>query len=130
MARKDFINQLEAMGYRVEDHGENRVAFRYKIPVGRFAGQEIWLGFVVPDDFPASPPTGPHVSPRLLPIHPGQDLPHPQGGVHESPFNAATNGGSKTEQWEYWSRPFHRWPNTDHTVKDYMAHIRNLFASQ
>jgi hypothetical protein len=130
VARKDFIEQLEAMGYNVQERGENRLAFTYVVPIGRFADQQILLGLVVNDDFPVNPPSGPHVSPRLLPLHPGSDLPHPQGGVHESPFDAPVNGGPKTEQWEYWSRPFHGWAATDRTVRAYMTHIRSLFASQ
>ncbi len=121
MARKDFAEQLTALGYKVEDRGENRLAFRYTVPVGRFRGQEIWLGLVVADDFPLTPPSGPHVSPRLLPLHPGNDLPHPQGGVHESPFGP---------EWQYWSRPFHPWPKTDRTVVAYLGHIRDLFQKQ
>lgn len=130
MARKDFAEQLTALGYKVEERGENRLAFRYIIPVGRFEGQEIWLGFVANDDFPANPPSGPHLSPRLLPLHPGNDLPHPQGGVHESPFDTSQSGGPKTDQWEYWSRPCNGWAATDRTVKAYMAYIRTLFATQ
>jgi hypothetical protein len=129
MARKDFVDQLLALGYKPEERGENRLAFRYTIPIGRLAGQEIWLGFVVGDDFSVNPPGGPHVSPRLLPLHPSNDLPHPQGGVHESPFDAAQGGAPKTELWEYWSRPFHGWAGTDRTVRAYMGHIRNLFTT-
>jgi hypothetical protein len=130
MARKDFVEQLQILGYEVEERGEDRLAFPYVIPVGRFAGKKILLGFIVHDDFPMTPPSGPHISPRLLPLHPGSDLPHPQGGVHESPFDAPAGGGIKTELWEYWSRPFPGWAGTKRTVKAYMAHIRNLFESQ
>jgi hypothetical protein len=129
MARKDFIDQLKTLGYEPEERGENRLAFRYTVPVGRSAGQEIWLGFAVNEDFPANPPSGPHLSPRLLPLHPGNDLPHPHGGVHESPFDTPHGGGPKTEVWQYWSRPCHGWSNTDRTVKAYLAHIRNLLAT-
>lgn len=41
MARQDFIDQLRALGYTVEDRGENRLAFQYTIPVGKFATKEI-----------------------------------------------------------------------------------------
>jgi hypothetical protein len=130
VARKDFVDQLTAIGYKVEERGENRLAFRYTIAVGRLAGQEIWLGLAVNDDFPANPPGGLHISPRLLPIHPANDLPHPQGGVHESPFDVPTGGGPKTQIWQYWSRPFPGWSNTERTVKAYLAHIHNLFVNQ
>jgi hypothetical protein len=121
MGRKDFVEQLEALGYRVEDLGDNRLAFRYIVPVGRFRGQETRLGLIVADDFPLNPPGGLHVSPRLLPIHPGNNLPHPQGGVHESPFGP---------EWQYWSRPFPSWQKTDRTVAAYLGHIRDLFQKQ
>lgn len=121
MARKDFIEQLQALGYAVEDKGENQLAFPYTVPVGKFANQEIQIGFVVGDDFPFTPPSGPHISPRLLPINPAGAVPHPAGGVHESPFGP---------EWQYWSRPFPNWQTTDRTVRTYMAHIRHLFDTQ
>lgn len=121
MARSDFITQLQALGYNVEDKGGNRLAFRYIIPLGRYAGQDIWLGFEVGEDFPATPPGGPHVSPRLLPLNNTQGVPHPIGAIHESTFG---------EGWEYWSRPFPVWPDTDRTVIAYMRHIRRLFDTQ
>lgn len=118
MARQDFINQLRAMGHEVEEPGGNRLTFAYTIPVGKRANQEIKLGFEVADDFSANPPSGPHVSPRILPLDNTKD-PHPKGGVHESP-----NFGS---DWEYWSRPFPNWSSTDRTVSTYMAFVRYLF---
>lgn len=120
MARSDFIAQIKAMGYEVEDKGENRLAFPYTIPIGRFAGQQIKLGFVVGDDFPMTPPSGPHISPRLLPLNPAQ-VPHPVGGIHASNFG---------EDWEYWSRPFPNWAGTNRTASAYMRHIRHLFDTQ
>lgn len=121
MARADFITQLQPLGFQVDDLGENRLSFPYTVPVGRFADREIRLGFIVSDDFPMNPPSGPHLSPSLLPIHPGSDLSHPAGGVNTSPFG---------QDWQYWSRPFHQWPDTDRSVRTYMAFIRHLFATQ
>jgi hypothetical protein len=129
MARQDFISQLTELGYHVEERGENRLAFPYVVPIGKYLDRQITLGLVVGDDFPATPSSGPHVSPRLLPLHPGNDLPHPQGGVHESPFDIQPDG-QKGECWEYWSRPFHGWPKTDRTVRAYMAFIRQLLQNQ
>lgn len=120
MARKDFIDGLRALGLEPQELEGQRVVLRYRIPVGAFIGQEIMLGFTVGDDFPFNPPTGPRVSPRLFPIHPGPDIPHPHGGVHE-----AKEYG---ESWEYWSRPFAGWAATDRSVAAYMRHIRDLFA--
>jgi hypothetical protein len=119
MARKDFIDQLKALNYQVEELPENRLAFDYRVPVGKFAGKDIRLGFVVADDFPQNPPSGPHVSPRLLPLQSGGQ--HPSGGINASPFG---------EDWEYWSRPFQGWAGTDRSVKAYLAFIRQLFDTQ
>ncbi len=122
MSRQDFITQLRDLNYEATELPNNRVSFPYTIPVGKFAGQVIQLGFVVADDFPLNPPSGPHLSPHLLPIHSGGDLPHPLGGVHESsPFGSG---------WQYWSRPFQNWAETDKTVATYMGHIRALFQTQ
>jgi hypothetical protein len=120
MARQDFINQLQTIGYSVEDKGNGKLCCKYSIPIGRFIGQEIMLGFVVADDFPANAPSGPHISPQILPIN--RDGKHPNGRVHPSdPFG---------DGWEYWSRPYPSWGATDKTVKTYMKHIVQLFATQ
>lgn len=118
MAKQDFINQLTSLGYKVEDLGSNKIEFKYAIPIGRLADQEIKLGFLIQDDFPANPPSGPHVSPRLLPINP-QSGTHPNCGIHESEQFGP--------EWEYWSRPFPDWGRTDHTARTYMAFVRRLF---
>jgi hypothetical protein len=120
MAYQDFIVGLTQMGYTPRELGPGRVAINYTIPAGRFAGKEIALAFKVGNDFPANPPGGPVVSPRLLPIHPKND-PHPDGGVHEAPEFGA--------EWEYWSRPHNTWPKTDRSVKAYMLHVQSLFAT-
>lgn len=117
MGRQQFIDELTAMGYQPGSRGDNLVAFRYTIPVGKFIGKEIDLAFAVNDDFPINPPGGPHVSPCLLTLNPSGGS-HPNCGVHNSPLG---------EGWQYWSRPFQNWPGTKRTVRDYMAHIRHLF---
>jgi hypothetical protein len=118
MARQDFIIQLQNMGFDVEDMGGGKLAILYPIPVGKQIGQKIKLGFKVGDDFPGTPPSGPHVSPRILPINTTSGS-HPNNGIHESPDFGP--------EWEYWSRPFPSWGMTDHSVRVYMAHIRHLF---
>ena len=120
MSREDFIKQLKSLGYAVEERENNRIAVPYTIPLRKFVGQEIRLGFEVPGDFPMNPPSGPHLTPRLLPLN-DQSKEHPAGGVHASDFGA---------DWQYWSRPFPNWNNTDRTVKTYLAHIRKLFQTQ
>ena len=120
MAQQDFITQLQALGYTVTEYGGNRVAISYIVPLGTFADREIMLGFEVPGDFPLTPPSGPHISPRLLPNNTAANV-HPAGGVHDSGFGP---------DWHYWSRPFPDWQRTERTVRVYLAHIRHLFDTQ
>lgn len=121
MARQDFVDQLKALGYQPQELGENRLCFEYTIPVGKFIGQNIRLGLVVGDDFPATPPGGLHISPHLLPLNGNGGVLHPAGGIHASPFGS---------DWQYWSRPCPDWPKTDRTVRVYMAYIRRLLETQ
>ena len=120
MAYEDFLTGLTALGYAPKELARGRVTIDYTILSGRFAGKQITLGLRVNDDFPANPPGGPLVSPRLLPINPAT-VPHPDGGVHE-----ANEFGA---DWQYWSRPHAAWPTTDRTVRTYMLHIQSLFAT-
>lgn len=119
MGMIDFINQLRDLGYTVEELGENKIAFPYEIPAGRFQGQKIKLGFNAPTDFPVSSPSGPHLTPHLLPMNSGAPA-HP-ARVADSNFGS---------EWQYWSRPFQKWAETNKTVKDYMRYIRHLFETQ
>lgn len=119
MGQADFVNQLRELGYTVEELGDNKIAFPYEIPVGRFKGQKIKLGFHAPTDFPVSPPSGPHLTPHLLPMNAGASA-HP-ARVADSNFGP---------EWQYWSRPFHKWAETNKTAKDYMRYIRHLFETQ
>ena len=119
MSREDFAHQLRAQGFAPEERAGGFLVFPYVVPSGSFAERPINLGFQVGDDFPANPPGGPHISPRLLPLHPNDGTPHPFGAVHESP--------SLGSDWEYWSRPFLNWPQTDRSVRAYLAHVRHLF---
>lgn len=119
MSAQDFITELREMGFDVEEHEDSKVSFPWKVPVGKFADTEIRLGFVVPQDYQLSPPTGPHISPELLPRENGGV--HPSGGVLESPFGSG---------WQYWSRPLNHWPQTKRTARDVMAHVKQLFATQ
>jgi hypothetical protein len=121
MAGSGFTEQLKALGYQITELGDGKISFPYEIPTGKFSGQSIRLGFVVPGDFPVTPPSGPHISPRLLPIN-TRAGPHPAFGVHESSQFGA--------EWEYWSRPIHHWNHTKRTAKDVMAHARHLFDTQ
>lgn len=122
MTREEFIAGFAAHGLKEEGRKDFFVIFSYTVPVGKFAGQKIRLAFEITGDMPLIPPGGPHVSPRLLPIHPAHDLPHPNGAVCESP--------SLGPEWEYWSRPFHRWQDGERDSARYMRHINRLFDTQ
>lgn len=120
MAKQDFINQLEALGYKATEPHPGFIAFEYEIPLGRFIGRVVTVAFQVDDSFPMNPPPGPHFKEQLLPITGGGGA-HPFGAIHIS-----TLGGG----WQYWSRPFtNHWNTSDRTVKTYLAHIKNLLAT-
>jgi hypothetical protein len=120
MTRAEFVDGLKALGFDpVEPKGkEDFVVFPYEIRVGKFAGQTIQLGLQV---FDLNPPGGPHVCPRLRPLHPSNDLPHPEGGIHASPLG---------DEWQYWSRPYPNWDLKERSARTYMDHINKLFAEQ
>ena len=121
---EEFKLGLEELGIVAEVCGD-RVTFGYTPDLGKFAGQQLRLGIKVPPNFQLNPPTGIHVSPRILPIHPGNDKPHPFGGVHES---AEFEENPAEPIWQYWSRPFTNFAKTDRSVRAYMRHVRALFA--
>ena len=101
--------ELRDLGLEVTVNG-SFVTFPFVIQSGSREGQIITVGIEVPVDFPANPPPGPHVRPRLG---------HPDGHV-----NSSALGG----EWEYWSRPFPLWTSTNKTASDYMAHVRLLIS--
>lgn len=117
MGAADFVTELVQLGFDPIDLGTGRVAIRYPVRLGRFSGETIRLGFANIDSFPLNPPQTPHVSPRLLPVHPGQEVPHPDGGINESDFG---------EDWEYWSRPIADWAS-DPSARHLVQHISDLF---
>jgi len=120
MAKIDFINQLEALGYKTKEPKPGFVSCEYEIEVGKFIGQKVTIAFQVGDNFPMSPPPGPHFKPHLLPVTGGGGT-HPFGAIHNSPLGT---------EWQYWSRPFtQHWNTSDRTVKTYLGHIKNLLAT-
>ena len=125
---KAFAEGLRALGYEpgALANGPDHIFFNYPVEIGRFAGRIFRLGFVVPPDFPNIPPGGPHVSPQIWPIRTGNDVPHPAGGVHQSPTFQQGAGG----KWQYWSRPCIDWGKSKRTVIAYMAHIWRLWETQ
>lgn len=120
MAKADFINQLQALGFKVQELVNNFITFEYEIPIGKFSGQVVSIAFQFDNGFPMNPPAGgPHFKPLLLPKTGGGGA-HPFGAIHDSPLG---------HEWEYWSRPFKDWNKTDKSARAYMAHIRNLLTT-
>ena len=122
-----FTEGLKALGYNpVALSGKpDHIVIDYEVPTGRFAGQKVRHGFIVPADFPMTAPSGPHVSPHIHPINTGGE--HPTGCIHHAqaqPFEAGAGGA-----WQYWSRPFKNWAEGK-TVADYMSHVWRLWDSQ
>jgi len=105
----EFLRQLAAEGLSVAVE-KGIATFSLTVPIGSRIGEDIRVGLQVPPDFPLSPPPGPHLSPII---------PHPDGAVHDSPLG---------KNWCYWSRPFRGWAQSSRTVREYMAHVRNLLA--
>lgn len=117
--KEAFSEGLKQLGSVPEDGKDNRLTFKYTIGAGRFKDMVITVGIEVPADFNVTCPTGPHISPRLIPINPnaaGNDR------SAESP-----NFGS---DWQYLSRPFvdqqAGWNRTSRNVKAYMQHIKRI----
>jgi hypothetical protein len=114
--RQEFERQLRDLGISPDPElSDSRLSFDYDISSGRFKGQRIKVGVEVPPNFPMTPPGGPHVMPRILPINEG--APNHPDRVAQSPFGDA---------WEYWSRPFIGWKGTE-GVGRYLAFLDYLF---
>lgn len=120
MRAQQWIADLRALGFDAGLMIANTVAFPFTIPVGSFIGTNVRIAVAVPEDV-LTPPTGICVTPRLLPIHPDQSIPHPRGGVHEAPHLGP--------EWQYLSRPFTGWLQSTRDAAAYLAHIRHLFAT-
>jgi hypothetical protein len=114
-----FLADLQELGYDAELRGENLVISTYEAELGTRMGESFTIGLHVPGDWPMTPPGGPIVAPRILPLNSDQSIPHPYGGVHEN--------NELGVEGHYLSRPFLNWPATDRSVAAYLAHIRHLF---
>lgn len=114
-----FIEGLRGLGYDSMDHGEGKVSFRYTIGAGRFKDQVITVGIAVPTDFNVTCPTGPHITPRLIPINPA-------GAGNDRAAESPQFG----PEWEYLSRPFvdntEGWNRTTRDVKAYLRHVKRI----
>lgn len=114
MGRDKFKEGLEALGHTPELKDENKIIIPFVVEKGRFAGQQIQLGFEVPADFEMAPPGGPHISPRLIPVN---TAPQDNSRAAESPFGP---------DWQYLSRPFlDQWP-LKRTVKRYLEFVSHI----
>lgn len=70
----------------------------------------------MPNDFPRTPPHGPHFSPALLPVN--LDASSHPNRVHPSNFG---------HDWVHWSRPHPLWETTGRSVAVYLAYVKALF---
>lgn len=116
-----FIQGLKELGYTPEDLGANRVAFAYTVKDGRFKDRTIKVGIEVPADFNVTCPTGPHISPSLIPLNPN------------GAGNDRAAGSGFGQEWQYLSRPFRDqqagWNRTKRDVKAYLRHVRQILDS-
>ncbi len=123
-----FIEGLRDLGYNpvaLEGHPDH-IVIDYEVQSGKFAGKHVRHGFIVPGDFPMTPPTGPHVSPE---IHPEKgEGQHPTGAIHKThSVNFVQKAGGP---WQYWSRPFPNWAESKRKVAVYMSHVAKLWETQ
>ncbi len=115
MAKQDFINQLNLLGYSPTDLGGNKVHFEYLVKIGKNRGLTLLLGFEMGNDFPMNCPHGPHFKSVGI-----ASWTEPSNGIHSSPFG---------NEWRHWSRPFKEWNRTNRTVKEYLSHIRKILVN-
>lgn len=116
IGNQEILNQLLDKGFNAWMHTNNFVCFKYKIPHGRFKGQEIEIALQAPQ-FPNLPPSGPYIKPHLLPISGGGGS-HPFGGIHDRK--------KPTADFQYWSRPFRGW-TSGMSISDYLGFLNTLF---
>lgn len=114
-----FEEGLRALGLEPEPRDDPRTTFRYEIPVGRFIGTVVVIGLDVPGDWPNTPPSGPHVSGRMVGAN----------GAAPGGTSSNTSGSNFGADFEYWSRPYPSpWGRDGRTVAAYLAFLRKLFA--
>jgi len=116
-----FVAGLVAFGIEpvVLADKPDHLRFEYVVETGKHIGKKVRHGVIVPPDFPASWPSGPHVSPHIHPIN--CQGAHPTGAVHQSDFG---------EEWQYWSRPLQGAAPGKNPVARYLSHIFRLWDTQ
>lgn len=117
MGSEEILKQLSEQGYKPVMYDNGFVGFEFEIPHGKFRNQKVQIALQAPQ-FPDIPPSGPYIKPYLLPIKP-EHGPHPYHGVHDRKLPNA--------EFQYWSRPFHGWDESEKTIKVYLAFLRTLF---
>jgi hypothetical protein len=105
-----FCEEARALGYEPQEAGPNLVYFAYTIENGPRRGEQVDLGFEVPENYSVEPPHGPCYRPAIL-RDKGLDGVHP-----DRHFGAG---------WDHWSRPMEGW-SKDRTLRAYMRHVRRL----
>lgn len=96
-----LIADLRGLGHAAEGPFESNkwqwlVIQGYTIAAGRFAGEVVRLAVPVPSEFPAVPPGGLYISPKLVPDAEMGGL-----NIHDRSGETKELGG----EWQYWSRP-------------------------
>jgi hypothetical protein len=120
-----FVKELGDLGYEADQQASFAI-FDYFIEVGPRAGSSVKIA-VNAAGHPHSPPSGPFVSPRLLPVR-ADGSPAPLGGVH--PADGRDGFSDPNGTWEYWSRPFNEWDAAGRSARAYVEiHLRRLFAA-
>lgn len=114
-----FIKQLKQLGYTPEvQEGTPRVVFSYIIGAGKFKDRTITVGVEVPEDFAVTCPSGPHISPNLIPMN--------DHAVNNEKAVPSAFGS----EWQYLSRPFvsgtDGWNRTTKDAKAYLRHIKRI----
>jgi hypothetical protein len=116
---EEFARQLREMDIEpYPNQVGNHIVFDYLVPAGKYRGSQIRIGLEVPSDFSRTPPGGPHISPRLLPMNPNA-AGHPD----------KTADSSFGTDWQYLSRPYRGVWSARKGASDYLAHIDHLFAT-
>jgi hypothetical protein len=123
-----FLSGLRELGHQPSTlQGKpDHVVIDYEVQSGKFAGKSLKHGFIVPADFPVTPPSGVHIAAWIHPERSGGD--HPTGGIHRAAaasFRQAVGG-----DWQYWSRPPKDWAISKKTASTYMVHVWRLWDSQ
>lgn len=128
MGADAFAQELTVLGFdpaEVDKDCGRVVRFGYDVQLGSHTGETIALGFLVPSDYNLTCPSGPYMAPLVLPINTATSEP-PFGGVHLAQDSQPAAGFGP--DWEYWSRPFPGWAESERNARAYMAHIAHLFA--